>query len=153
ASMGATAGPHPPAGVRSAGVRPDQAGELDCNGLSPIQRPVKPNLACADPRGPAGGRAYENGHYIGHDEPSVRFISSRPGSGNNITITEILPRDPAARPTVKTPGHDVTHWFELANAPWFSTAVCDPNSLPRRPCAPRSDANAPHGSYPGAGAA
>ena len=136
-----------------AGIRPGRIGEIDCNGLSPIQRPVKANLVCADSRGPYDGRAYDNGHYTGHDEPSVRFISSRPGSGNNVTITETLPLDPAARPTVKTPGHDVTHWFELSNAPWFSTAVCDPNSVPLRPCTPRSDANAPHGRYPGAGAA
>ena len=138
--------PHP------AGVRPNKVGELDCNGLSPIQRPVKPNLVCADPRGPYGGRFYDNGHYIGHDEPEVRFISSWPGSGNNVTITETLPRDPTALPTVKTPGHDVTHWFELTNAPWLSIDVCDPNSSPLLPCQPRSDSNAPHGRYPGGGA-
>ena len=138
--------PHP------AGVRPNKVGELDCNGLSPIQRPVKPNLVCADPRGPYGGRFYDNGHYIGHDEPEVRFLSSRPGSGNNVTITETLPRDPAALPAVKTPGHDVTHWFELTNAPWLSIDVCDPNSSPLLPCQPRSDSNAPHGRYPGGGA-
>ena len=50
------------------------------------------------------------------------------------------------------PGRDVTHWFELSVAPWFSTDVCDPNSAPLTPCTPRSDANAPHGSYPGGGA-
>ena len=92
----ATAHPHP------AGVRPNAVGELDCNGLSPIQRPVKPNLVCADPRGPYGGRFYDNGHYIGHDEPSVRFISSRPGSGSNVAITESLPRDPTALLTAHT---------------------------------------------------
>jgi hypothetical protein len=134
------------------GVRPNAVGELDCNGLSPIQRPVKDDLACADPRGSYGGRFYENGHYIGHDEPSMRFLSSRPGSGNNFTITETLPRDPAAMPTVKTPGHDVTHWFELSIAPWFSTTVCDPDSAPLLPCTPRSDANAPRGRYLGGGA-
>jgi len=141
----ATAHPHP------AGVRPNAVGELDCNGLSPIQRPVKPNLVCADPRGPYGGRFYDNGHYIGHDEPSVRFISSRPGSGSNVAITESLPRDPTALPTAHTPGHDVTHWFELTNAPWLSIAVCDANSSPLLPCQPRSDSNAPRGRYPGGG--
>jgi hypothetical protein len=35
----------------------------------------------------------------------------------------------------------------------MSTDVCDPHSAPLLPCHPRSDANAPHGSYPGAGAA
>jgi hypothetical protein len=147
ASAGTTAHAHP------AGVRPDKVGELDCNGLSPIQRPVKPNLECIDPRGPYGGRFYENGHYIGHDQPSVRFISAQPGSGNNITMTEALPKDPTAPPTVRIPGNDVTHWFELANAPWVSMSVCDPDSEPLTPCTPRSDGNTPHGSYPGAGSA
>ena len=109
-------------------------------------------MMCADPRGPDGGRFVENGHYIGHDEPSVRFLSSRPGSGNNMSITEKLPTDPAAAPTVAHPGRDVTHWFELSVAPWISTTVCDPNSAPLLPCTPRSDANAPRGNYLGGGA-
>jgi hypothetical protein len=75
-------------------IKPHAVGELDCNGLSPIQRPVKPAVMCQDPRGSWGGRFYENGHYIGHDEPSVRFLSSQPGSGNNFSMTETLPRDP-----------------------------------------------------------
>jgi hypothetical protein len=54
---------------------------------------------------------------------------------------------------VRTPGHDVTHTFELTIAPWFSITVWDPDSTPLLPCTPESDANAPHGSYPGAGAA
>jgi hypothetical protein len=142
-----------PATVGSSGIKPGSAGEIDCNGLSPVQRPVKPNMACADPRGSWGGRFYENGHYIGHDEPSMRFVSSRPGSGNDFSITEQLPVDPGLMPTVSNPGHDVTHWFELSVAPWFSTTVCDPHSAPLLPCTPVSDANAPHGNYPGAGAA
>jgi hypothetical protein len=152
-ATGVTARPYPAGVVHSAGVRPNRFGELDCNGLSPIQRPVKPDLACVDPRGPDGGRFYENGHYIGHDQPSVRFISARPGSGNNVTMTETLPRDPKAPPIVQHPGGDVTHWFELSNAPWISMSVCDPDSAPLTPCTPRSDANAPHGRYPGAGSA
>jgi len=152
----ATAGvarPIPARGQAAAGVSPNRYGELDCNGLSPVQRPVKADLACADPRGSWGGRFYEHGHYIGHDEPSVRFLSTMPGSGNNFSITETLPSDPAAKPTVAHPGTDVTHWFELSVAPWVSITVCDPNSAPLLPCTPRSDANAPSGSYPGAGAA
>ena len=137
---------------RVVGVRPAAAGELDCNGLSPVQQSIKRNLACADPRGSWGGRFYENGHYIGHDEPSLRFLSNRPGSGSDFTITERLPVDPAAMPTVAKPGHDVTDWFELSVAPWFSTTVCDPNSAPLLPCKPRSDANAPNGPYLGGGA-
>ena len=54
---------------------------------------------------------------------------------------------------MRHPGRDVTHWFELSIAPWFSTTVCDPHSAPLLPCTPRSDRNAPHGKYPGGGAA
>lgn len=57
----------PPRGMH-AEVAPRATGELDCNGLSPIQHAVKDNLACADPKGSIGGRFYENGHYIGHDD-------------------------------------------------------------------------------------
>ncbi len=144
ATAGAPAGP---------GVAPRSTGELDCNGLSPVQKPVKNSIQCADPRGSWDGRFYENGHYIGHDEPSIRFVSSQPGSGDNVTFAERLPVEPLALPTVRDPGHDVTHTFELSIAPWFSIDVCDPDSTPLLPCSPQSDANAPHGGYPGAGAA
>ena len=139
----------------STGVAPNGVGEIDCNGLSPIQHPVKSDAVCADPSGSWNGRFYENGRYIGHDEPSVRFISNEPGSGNNTTFVEHLPVDPTALPTVKSPGHDVTHTFELTVAPWFSTDVCDPHSAPQKPCTPESDANAPNSTpgFPGAGAA
>jgi hypothetical protein len=150
----AIGGAAPAASARAgAAVPPGSVGELDCNGLSPIQQPVKSALPCLDPRGSSEGRAEENGHYIGHDEPSIRFISRQPGSGNKITFSERLPVEPAALPTVRHPGKDVTHTFELTVAPWFSTDVCDPHSAPLRPCKPESDANAPSGSNPGAGAA
>jgi len=153
AAAGAVARPRPVLHEAAHGVKPKATGELDCNGFSPIQRSVKLDLACADPRGSDEGRFLDHGHYIGHDEPSMRFLSTRRGSGNNFSITENLPRDPTALPTVKTPGQDVTHWFELTIAPWFSTDVCDPNSAPLLPCAPRSDQNAPRGRYPGGGQA
>ena len=135
------------------GMKPASAGELDCNGLSRTQKPVKSAIQCQDPKGSWDGRFYENGHYIGHDEPSIRFISGQPGSGNTVTFAETLPVEPRALPTVAHPGRDVTHTFELTPAPWFSMDVCDPDSTPLLPCTPESDANAPHGSYPGAGAA
>src|SRR5579859_4339216 len=79
------------AGARAAAaaVRPNKIGELDCNGLSPIQRSVRPPLGCSDPRGTAAtdGRFYENGRYIGHDEPDLRFLSTKPSSGDNVTWT------------------------------------------------------------------
>jgi hypothetical protein len=136
------------------GVAPNAVGALDCNGLSPIQKSVKLHSICSDPRSIENGvpaRFEDNGKYIGHDEPSARFLSDRAGSANDVTWNETLPSDPAAVPTVATPGSDVTHWFELSVAPWISTTVCDPNSAPILPCTPRSDANAPRGAYPGGG--
>lgn len=126
-------------------------GELDCNGNSPVQQSVRRTMNCTDVRGYAnldnantwGGRFYDNNVYIGHDEPDMGFYSNQPGSGNNVTWSETLPRDPAAAPTVATPGSDVTHWFELSVAPWFSMMMCDPKSYPNSPCTPESDANAP----------
>jgi hypothetical protein len=82
--------------VAQAGVAPGPVGELDCNGLSPIQTSVHPTAACADPRGNWDGRFYENGHYIGHDEPSVRYISNAPGSSADVTYVERLGKEPAA---------------------------------------------------------
>ena len=137
----------------AAGVSPRSVGELDCNGLSPIQRPVKSSIPCLDPRGPGNSRFEDNDHYIGHDEPSVRFISRQPGSGSSVTYNEQLPVEPAALPTVRHPGKDVTHSFELTVAPWFSITVCDPHSAPLTPCKPHSDSNAPSARSPGAGAA
>jgi hypothetical protein len=125
-------------------VAPRRVGELDCNGQSPIQRSVRATMICADPRGIERGERFEdNGTYIGHDEPSVRFISSRAGSGNDVTFGEQLPLDPSADPTVNGPLNDVTHFFELSVAPWFGMALCDPQSYPQAPCTPNSDRNAP----------
>jgi len=128
------------------GVSPNPIGALDCNGFSPIQKTVKPTMVCTDPRSienGQGARFEDNEHYIGHDEPSTRFLSDVPGSANDVTWTETLPVDPAAPPTVANPGSDVTHWFELSVAPWFGMALCNPYSYPQTACHPESDANAP----------
>jgi hypothetical protein len=136
-----------PAAARAGdGVAPNAVGALDCNGFSPIQRTIKPTMVCTDPRSienGAGARFEDNEHYIGHDEPSTRFLSDVPGSANNVTWTETLPRDPGALPTVANPGSDVTHWFELSLAPWFGMALCDQYSYPQTACKPLSDRNAP----------
>jgi hypothetical protein len=129
---------------------PNSAGELDCNGYSPVQKSLR-LMNCTDIHGIPGkgnanawdGRFYDNGHYIGHDEPDTTFTSSAPGSGNNVSWTTTLGRDPKAAPTVAHPGHDVSDWFELTPAPWFSMAMCDPGSFPLTNCVPESDANAP----------
>jgi len=140
------------------GVAPAAKGALDCNGFSTIQQTVKASGVCTDVRGFAKENAntqdrrfYDNGHYIGHDEPDLTFLSNKAGSGNDVTWTETLPMDPTAAPTVGTPGSDVTHWFELSVAPWFSMALCNPNSYPQSACKPNSDSNAPHGNNAGGG--
>ncbi|MGA2211393.1 MAG: hypothetical protein ABSH30_17380 [Acidimicrobiales bacterium] len=143
------------------GYTPKAQGELDCNGDSPVQKALRHSNLCTDIRGFAGvnnantwgGKFYDNGVYIGHDEPDMTFNSSVPGSGDNVTWSDRIGQDPAAAPTTTDPGHDVTHWFQLTPAPWYSMAICDSNSYPQLPCTAESDANAPSGSYPGAGSA
>jgi hypothetical protein len=139
------------AGSRALVIAP--YGGLDCNGLSKAQLPMKLTMSCADVRGIGGERFEESGRYVGHDEPSVRFVSNRPGSGNDITWVERLPRDPSALPGNRHPGSDVTHMFELTAAPWFSMQLCDPRSYPLSACTPRNDANAPSSSFAGGGSA
>jgi hypothetical protein len=129
---------------------PAARGELDCNGFSSVQKALHAS-ECTDVRGIQGvdnsntwgGRFYDNGKYIGHDEPDATFLSNAPGSGNNVNWALNLGRDPTAAPTTTSPGSDVTHWFELSPAPWFSMAMCDGNSYPQTPCTPNSDSNAP----------
>src|SRR5271165_6829618 len=74
----------------SAGLAPNATNELDCNGWSNAYTSVKPGLRalCTDPihiRNGKASRLIDNGWYVGHDEPSVKFISSAPGSGNDMT--------------------------------------------------------------------
>ena len=84
-------------GSATAGSTPSasKTGALDCNGWSTIQHSIKTTGACTDIRGIVGvknhntwgGRFYDNGHYIGHDEPDLTFLSHKPGSGNDVTWT------------------------------------------------------------------
>ncbi|MCU1225487.1 MAG: hypothetical protein JWQ42_3580 [Edaphobacter sp.] len=110
------------------------AGGLDCNGLSKIQRPLLRTNLCTDPRGFQGERFEDNGVYVGHDEPSIGFYSDVAQSGNNMQWEVVLPHE---RPL------PATQTFENYIALWFSLALCDPNSFPRGPCIPNSDANSP----------
>jgi len=106
-------------------IKARASGALDCNGMSPVQASAQAAKACTDIRGILGvhnkwvddGRFYDNGRYIGHDEPDTRYLSGISGSGNNITWHETLGQDPAGLPTVKSPGHDRTHYAELTIAP------------------------------------
>jgi hypothetical protein len=138
-------------------VAPNKVNMLDCNGWSPKYKSVSPTfrMHCTDPRGkvkgtatpwtsaagktyPSNGRFMDNGHYVGHDEPSVKFISSAPGSGNTMTYYMQIPREPAK---AATNSGSVVDYAELSPAPWFGLPLCDPQSYPVNPCTPDSDAN------------
>jgi len=83
-----------------------------------------------------------SGDYVGHDEPSLAFYSSRPGSGNSMQYLLTLPRDPAMRPTLDSEGG--TWNFQLHPTFWLGMALCDSQSAPEfthRECTPDSDAN------------
>ena len=124
-------------------------GGLDCNGFSPISKNIKTYMACTDPHGPNGGRFYDNGRYIGHDEPSVQFISHTENSGNNMVWEITLPKQD---PTPTQSGSSVAT-FELTPTFWLSLALCDPNSYPQTPCTPDSDSNTGTGLTSDAGSA
>jgi hypothetical protein len=112
---------------------------LDCN-VTALER------LCTDPHGKStSGGEYagrfidpKTGAYVGHDEPSVKFISSQRGSGNTMSYGMQLSRDPKAAPT---PSGSVTDYGELSVAPWFGLPICDPKSYPQNPCKPLSDSN------------
>jgi hypothetical protein len=116
---------------------------LDCNGRSPAYRPLKlMGGLCTDPITVDGDgdtyRFFDNGHYVGHDEPSVKFISTAPGSGNTMTYYMQLGVDPIGQPTADGTTSD---YAELSPAPWFGLPICDQKSYPQNPCTPDSDRN------------
>jgi hypothetical protein len=83
---------------------------------------------------------YGEDEYVGHDEPSLGFYSTKPGSGNRMRYAITLPRDPSpAHPTA--PGKSYN--FELHGALWFGMALCDTQSYPEQvsTCTPDSDRN------------
>jgi len=121
-------------------VPPNATNELDCNGWSAKYGTVR-KLAgdlCADPIQGRAHRFIDNGWYVGHDEPSVKFISSAPGSGNTMTYLAKIPVDPRKAPTASG---KVTNYGQLSVAPWFGLPICDSNSYPQNPCTPDSDRN------------
>ncbi len=94
---------------------------------------------------------YPNGEYVGHDEPSVLFKSGRPGSGNNMTYTVTLPKDPKTQPNASGAG-GATWNFQLRPTFWFGLTLCDTESAPEftKICKPDSDKNNLVGANPAA---
>jgi hypothetical protein len=134
----------------SGGVAPNAVNMLDCNGWSPKYGTVRKEAGatCVDPVSIEHGKRFrfeDNGHYIGHDEPSVKFISSTPGSGNTMNYLAKIPVDPRQSPT---PSGSVTNYGQLSIAPWFGLPMCDPNSYPQNACTPDSDKNTGLGASP-----
>jgi hypothetical protein len=140
ASVAAKTAASAPAGS----VAPNATNELDCNGWSKGYHTVR-KLAgdlCTDPIKVVDGKGYrfvDNGWYVGHDEPGIRFISHTPGSANTMTYLFKVPVDPSRAPT---PSGSVTVYGQDSIAPWFGLAMCDPDSYPQNPCTPDSDTNA-----------
>ena len=108
AASAASAAPAKTVAASSKSVMPNHTSMMDCNGHSPKYKDVKQDLGglCTDPNGGLwNGKSYrfdDNGVYVGHDEPSIKFISSAAGSGNNLTYVNRLSTDPQGKPSVST---------------------------------------------------
>ena len=74
---------------------------------------------------------YDNpsGSYVGHDEPSVLFKSGIPGSGNDITYTVTLPKDPKKQPNASGYGSS-PGTSSCRPTFWFGLTLCDTESAP-----------------------
>jgi hypothetical protein len=120
--------------------QPRARGELDCNGYSKVQAPVA-HFQCVEFRGKDGERPEDNGHYVGHDEPGIQFLSNKAGSGNAMSYDVTLPTEPAAKPNGSYSGPVWT--YQLSIAPWFGMVMCDTQSWPEggADCPADSDAN------------
>jgi hypothetical protein len=82
---------------------------------------------------------FGEGTYVGHDEPSLLFDSTQPGSGNQMQYRGIIPKEP---PSAAIPGQR-SFDFQLYPAFWFGMAMCDTQSYPEtvKTCLPDSDLN------------
>ena len=89
-----------------------------------------------------------NNEYVGHDEPSVLFKSSVPGSGNDMTYQVTLPKEPKEQP--QNDGSGGTWNFQLRPTFWFGLTMCDTESAPEytKECKADSDSNALEGLDP-----
>ena len=136
ASLPASAATRAPSSARAASA---SSGGYD----EPLCQSSK--TTCADVSGKLGD------DYVGHDEPSVLFKSGRPGSGNDMTYTVTLPRDPKKQPNAS--GKGGTTWnFQLRPTFWFGLTMCDTESAPEytKTCKADSDRNNLVGTNPNA---
>jgi hypothetical protein len=130
--------------IASAGVARAAAhrGNLDCNGYSPIQAPLRQSMMCTEVEQANSTNGYlDNGWYVGHDEPTVEFISNTPGSGNSAQYQLTLPTEPSLAPSGSPSG---PVWdFQLTPAFWFGMVLCDTQSWPEgtSSCTPDSNTN------------
>ena len=127
-------------------VTPNAVNNLDCNGYSQTYQSIRPAMKelCTDPFEYRNGWAYhavDNGRYVGHDEPSVKFISNSPGTADQMTYVMQLAADPHGQPSISASGPITSNYAELSPAPWFGLPICDPQSYPQNPCTPDSDTN------------
>jgi hypothetical protein len=150
-AIAAPSGPSGTASHHQTVYMPKKTSNMDCNGWSKKYKALDPGhrMLCVDPiqvkKLKYGGRTVErgyqlldNGHYVGHDEPSVKFISNGKNTGNTMTYFMKLPTNPAAPPTSTG---TVTTYGELSPAPWFGLALCDSGSYPQNKCIPDSNKN------------
>lgn len=86
-------------------------------------------------------RTNYEGRYVGHDEPSVLFYSTQPGSGNSNQWRLRLPHESPVLPNQQGTGG--TWNFQQHVAFWFGMALCETQSYPNpgKPCPAGSDAN------------
>jgi hypothetical protein len=106
---------------------------------------VSSSSLCVDPYNVIGDS------YVGHDEPSLEFKSGVRGSGNDMTYTITLPKDPKVQPTASGAGGGTWN-FQLRPTFWFGMTLCDTASAPEytSSCTPDSDANDLVGTNPAA---
>jgi hypothetical protein len=83
--------------------------------------------------------------YVGHDEPSLLFDSTQPGSGNQMRYHGLLPKEPPSTPIPGKRSYSFMNYIAF----WYGMAMCDTQSYPEtvRTCPPDSDANI---TWPGA---
>src|SRR6201993_1403799 len=98
-----------------AAAKSDATYKADCRDPFPL---------CAEVANPQ--EAFGN-YYVGHDEPSLEFYSSTPGSGNHAQFQLTIPIEPSGSFT-QSKGYD----FELHPAFWFGMAMCDTQSYPEQ---------------------